>query len=232
LNGVIFPVIVDSDAGERPERLRVIFLEATRFSLVAVVPLAASMFLLAQPLILAWVGPKFNDSIIVTQVLIGVVAIRVGNATATTVLKGAGQHRFLAFSNASAALANIALSLLLIRRFGLIGQAFGTLVPVAFTSVVVLWPAACRRVGIGALEAFRLAVWPTVWPVAVMAVVVIPLRDALPVRLYAVALAGAVGTLAYAVTFLAFAVNRNERQIYLARATAILRSSRRVPAAA
>jgi hypothetical protein len=71
-----------------------------------------------------------------------------------------------------------------------------------------------------------------VWPVAVMAVVVIPLRDALPVRLYAVALAGAVGTLAYAVTFLAFAVNRNERQIYLARATAILRSSRRVPAAA
>ena len=231
-NGVIFPAIVESDAGQRPERLRVIFIEGTRFSLAAVVPLAAAMFLLAQPLILAWVGPKFNDSIIVTQVLIAVVAIRVGNATATTVLKGSGRHRFLAFSNASAALANVAISLLLIRRFGLIGQAFGTLIPVAFFSVVILWPAACRRVGIDALEAFRVAVWPTLWPVAVMALVVIPVRDALPGRLFAVALAGAAGTLAYAVTFLAFAVKRDERQTYLARATAILRSRRRVPAAA
>ena len=108
----------------------------------------------------------------------------------------------------------------------------GTLVPVAFTSVVVLWPAACRRVGIGALEAFRVAVWPTVWPVAVMAAVVIPLRAALPARLYTVALAGAAGTLVYAVTFLAFAVNRHERQTYLAKATALLRSRRRVPVAA
>jgi O-antigen/teichoic acid export membrane protein len=231
-NGVIFPVIVDSDAGQRPERLRIIFIQGTRFSLVTVIPLAASMFLLAQPLILAWVGPKFTDSIVVTQVLICVVVIRVGNATATTVLKGAGQHRLLAFSNASAALANVALSLLLIRRFGLVGQAFGTLIPVAFFSVVVLWPAACRRVGIDALEAFRVAVWPTLWPVAAMALVVILLRDALPARLYSVALAGAAGTLAYAVTFLAFAVNRDERQIYLAKATEILRSRRRVPAAA
>jgi O-antigen/teichoic acid export membrane protein len=231
-NGVIFPVIVDSDAGQRPERLRTIFVEGTRFSLVTVIPLTAAMFLLARPLIVAWVGPRFTDSIIVTQVLMCVVAIRVGNATAATVLKGAGQHRLLAFANASAALSNVALSLLLIQRFGLVGQAFGTLVPVAFFSVAILWPAACRRVGIDTLEAFRVAVWPTVWPVAVMALVVIPLRDALPPRLYTVALAGAAGTLAYAVTFLAFAVKRDERQIYLAKATEILRSRRRVAAAA
>jgi len=231
-NGVIFPVIVDSDAGKRPDRLRTIFIQGTRFSLVAVIPLAAAMFLLARPLILAWVGPKFADSIIVTQVLICVVAIRVGNATATSVLKGAGQHRFLAFSNAGAALANVGLSLLMIRRFGLIGQAFGTLIPVAFFSIVVLWPAACRRVGIDSLEAFRVAVWPTVWPVAVMALVVIPLRDALPVSLFSVAATGAVGTAAYAITFLAFAVNRDERQVYLAKATELLRSRWREPAAA
>jgi O-antigen/teichoic acid export membrane protein len=231
-NGVIFPVVVDSDAGQRSERLRTIFIQGTRFSLVTVIPLAAALFLLARPLILAWVGPKFTDSIVVTQVLICVVAIRVGNATATTLLKGAGQHRLLAFSNASAALANVALSLLLIRRFGLVGQAFGTLIPVAFFSVVVLWPAACRRVGIDTLEAFRVAVWPTLWPVAAMALVVIPLREALPARLLSVALAGAAGTLTYAVAFLALAVKRDERQLYLAKATEILRSRRHVPAAA
>jgi O-antigen/teichoic acid export membrane protein len=104
LNGVLFPVVVDSDAGGKPERLRAIFVQGTRLSLVSVVPMAAAMGLLADPLIRAWVGPKFVDSIIVAQILTCVVAIRVGNATATTVLKGAGHHRLLAYTNAGTAL--------------------------------------------------------------------------------------------------------------------------------
>ena len=231
-NGIIFPVVVDSDAGEKPEHLRMIFIEGTRLSLVTVLPLAAALFLLADPLIRAWVGPKFVDSIIVTQILICVIAIRVGNATATTVLKGAGEHRLLAFTNAGAALANVGLSLLFIRPFGLVGQAYGTLIPVALASVIILWPAACRRVGISKAEAFRRAVWPTLWPVAFMALVVIPLRNAVPAQLVSVALTGAIGAVCYAVVFLAFAVNRDERKVYLAKATEILRSRRRLPAAA
>src|SRR4051812_28039864 len=177
LNGVLFPVVVDSEASKRPERLRAIFVEGTRLSLVSVVPLAAAMALLADPLIRAWVGPKFIDSIVVTQILICVVAIRVGNATATTVLKGAGLHRLLAFTNAGTAFGNIALSLLWIRHYGLIGQAMGTLVPVALAATLILWPAACRRVGIGVGAAFAQAVWPTVWPVLAMAIVIVPLRQ-------------------------------------------------------
>lgn len=232
LNGVLFPVVVDSDAGQKAERLHAIFIQGTRLSLVSVLPLGASLFLLAGPLIRAWVGPKFDESIIVTQILIAVVAVRVGNSTATTVLKGAGCHRLLAFSNAGAALANIGLSLLWIRPYGLIGQALGTFVPVAFTSIFILWPAACRRVGIGSGAAFVRAVWPTLWPVSVMALVVIPVRDALPARLFAVALAGAIGVLCYLATFLAFAVKRDERRTYMAKASELARGRRRVPAAA
>jgi O-antigen/teichoic acid export membrane protein len=232
LNGVLFPVVVDSDAGQRPERLRAIFIQGTRLSLVSVVPLAAALIILAGPLIRSWVGPRFEESIVVAQILVVVVAIRVGNATATTVLKGAGEHRLLAFTNAGAALANVALSLMWIREYGLIGQAMGTLLPVAATSVFVLWPAACRRVGIGTGDAFARAVWPTLWPIAVMWLAVIPLRDALPPRLYSVAIAGAAGALIYTATFLAFAVKRDERRNYIAKAGEIARWRRRLPAAA
>lgn len=232
LNGVLFPVVVDSDAGKKPERLRMIFIQGTRLSLVSVMPLAAALVLLMAPLIQAWVGPRFTDSILVAQILIVVVAIRVGNATATTILKGAGQHRLLSYANAGAALANVALSLLWIRRYGLVGQAMGTLVPVAFTAIFILWPAACRRVGVSMLDSFTQAVWPTLWPLVVMAAVVIPVRNALPPRLYAVALAGALGTLVYAVTFLAFAVKSDERRTYVTKALEIARVRQRIPAAA
>ena len=132
-------------------------------------------------------------------------------------LKGAGQHRLLAFSNFGAALGNVALSLMWVRHYGLIGQAMGTFVPVVFTSMFILWPAACRRVGLGPIEAFQQAVWPAVWPVVAMAAVTIPLRDALPPRLFSVALAAAAGSLCYLVVFLAFAVKRDERRINTSR---------------
>ena len=227
LNGVLFPVVVDSDAGKRPERLRAIFVQGTRLSLVSVVPLAAAMALLADPLIRAWVGPKFVDSIVVAQILICVVAIRVGNATATTVLKGAGLHRLLAFTNAGTACGNIVLSLLWIRHYGLIGQAMGTLVPVALAAIFILWPAACRRVGVSVGAAFAQAVWPTIWPVLAMAAVIVPLRQVLPVRLWAVAAAAAIGAIVYFGTFLAFAVKSTERRLYMDKVNQLLRERRR-----
>jgi O-antigen/teichoic acid export membrane protein len=232
VNGVLFPVVVDSDVGEKPERLRTILIQGTRLSLVSVVPLASALVLLARPLIRAWVGPTFDDGIVVAQILVSVAAVRVGNSTATTVLKGAGEHRLLAFANAGAALGNVALSLLWIRRYGLIGQAMGTFVPVVFTSIFILWPAACRRVGIGPLHAFRQAVWPALWPVVAMAGVAIPIRDALPPRLISVAVAGAAGALFYLAVFLVFAVKTDERRVYIAKAGELARARRRVPAAA
>jgi O-antigen/teichoic acid export membrane protein len=232
VNGVLFPVVVDSDAGQKPERLRAIFIQGTRLSLVSVVPLAAALVLLARPLIRAWVGPSFDESILVAQILVTVAAVRVGNSTATTVLKGAGQHRLLAYSNGGAALANVALSLLWIRHYGLIGQAMGTFVPVVFTSLFILWPAACRRVGIGPLHAFREAVWPAIWPAVMMAAITIPLRDALPQRLFDVAVVGAIGAVCYLGVFLAFAVKREERMSYVAKLGELAKRRRRVAAAA
>ena len=61
LNGVLFPVVVDSDAGSKPERLRAIFVAGHAAVARQVVPLAAALFLLADPLIRAWVGPEFVE---------------------------------------------------------------------------------------------------------------------------------------------------------------------------
>lgn len=231
LNGVLFPMVVDSDTGARTERLRAIFIHGTRLSLVTVVPLATALCLLADPLIRAWVGPTFADGIVVAQILAIATAIRVGTATGTTVLKGAGCHRFLAGANLIAGVANVALSLLWIRPYGLAGVATATLLAVSTMSVLVLWPAACRRVGMGVGEAFAQAVWPALWPAAAMALAIVVVRDRLPVSLLSVAVSSALGGLVYLAVFLAFGVTRDDRRTYLTRAGEIAKW-RRLAAAA
>jgi len=232
LNGVLFPVIVDSHAAERPDQLRIIFVQGTRLSLFLVVPLGTALFMLAGPLIRAWVGPQFEASIRIVQVLVLVIAIRVGCATGTTLLKGAGCHRLLAFATAGSAIANLALSLWWIRRYGLVGQALGTLFPVGAVCIFVVWPAACRRVGIGIVEGFHAAVWPALWPIAVTVVAIVALRRVMPLNLLGIAVTSAVGALAYALVFFTLAIPRAERDLYTGQIRELLRRRGGIAAAA
>jgi len=228
LNEVLFPTVVDSDTGNRPDRLRLIFVQGTRLSLAAVLPVAFTLGLLARPVVDGWVGPGFDGAVAVLQVLAVVVAIRVGTATANTVLKGAGKHRLLAVSNVLTAAGNLLLSLLLVRRLGLVGVAYGTLVPVASAALLVLFPAACRRVGLGFGTALREAVWPAAWPGLVVALGLASIRPHVPASLPLVALSAAAAGLVYVVLFLRWGLPAPDRRIYLSKAAHLLARVRRV----
>ena len=62
LNGVLFPTIVDSDAGQKRQRLQQILLEGTRLSLLMVVPIATALIMLADPLVHAWLGRNADNT--------------------------------------------------------------------------------------------------------------------------------------------------------------------------
>lgn len=216
VNGVLFPLIVDSDTTNRTTRLQQILLQGTRFSLAMVVPISAALFVLAGPLIHAWMGSKASTvagCIPVIQILALAVAIRVGDATSTTLLKGAGSHRMLAWTNMTTGVVNVALSALLIGPFGLVGVAYGTLMPIAFTATFILFPAACRRVGLTTRYAALHAVFPAVWPAVAAAGVLRALRPMVPDTLVAVLLESAFAGLIYLALFLV-AVGRHDRTLY------------------
>lgn len=222
-NSVLLPVVVDSDARQRTDRLKIILIHGTKLSLFLVTPIATGLFLLADPLIRGWVGPGFAASVPIAQILAIVVIFRVGNAPASVVLKGAGRHPLLALASAGMALTNVGLSLWWIRSYGLPGQALATLIPVSAVTTFVLFPAACRLAGVGVGSAVRQAIWPVMWPLPVMIAVVMVLREVLPMRLPLVVLSAAAGALCYAAVFIAFAVGRAERADYIMKLRAAAR---------
>jgi O-antigen/teichoic acid export membrane protein len=218
LNDVLFPTVVDNDASSRLARLQAIFLVGTRLSLATVVPIGGALILMADPLVQAWVGPDFAGSAIVVQFLALTVIIRVGNATASTVLKGAGRHRLLSFCNVVTALVNLSLSVAMVRRFGLTGVALGTLAPVTVAATFVVFPAACRRVQLPGRRALVEAVWPAVWPAAAMAAYVVATRPLIGQSLVAVGAEMIAAVCVYAITFLMFGISAAERRFYLSKA--------------
>lgn len=218
VNGVLFPLMVDSDAGRQRHRLQQILVEGTRFSLVAVLPFSAAVFVLADPLIRVWLGTKADEmaaAVPVLQILTLAVAIRVGNATGTTLLKGTGRHRMLAGVNLATGAVNVGLSAALIGRFGLNGVAYGTLVPIAASAAFVLFPAACRHVGLSTGHVLRRAVLPAVWPILPAAAAMWALRDLAEPRLATVVVQSAVGAFVYLALFSGVAIGSRDRALYV-----------------
>lgn len=234
LNGVLFPTIVDSDASQRHERLRQIFLQGTRLSLAMVVPIATALVMLADPLVRAWLGDQAQavaGCIPVIQILAVAVAIRVGNATGNTLLKAAGEHRFLAWVNLGTGFVNVVLSILLVRRFGLVGVAWGTLVPIACSALFILYPASCRRAGISLRRGLVQAVFPALWPAFAVGLVLALTRNISSGTFLAVAVHAAAGSALYLALFFGVAIGKHDRAFYTARAAQLIRRRSFAPAA-
>ncbi len=158
----------------------------------------------------------------VLQILALAVAIRVGNATGSTLLKGSGQHKLLAFTNLGAGVVNIVLSIVLVRQYGIVGVAIGTVIPIAAAAVFILNPAACRRVGLPISQLLLRSVIPAVWPGLVMAGALLYTRSISSGTLLAVAMQAAAGGVLYLVLLIGLAIGRHNRQLYVGKVKQLL----------
>jgi O-antigen/teichoic acid export membrane protein len=221
LSDALFPIVVDCDTNQSLRRLQRVFVQGTRLSLATAIPIAGGCALLSGPLLTAWLGPAFTQTAIIAQILAVVVIIRVGSSTASVILKGAGLHRRLTALIAIMGIGNLGLSVALIPSMGLTGVAVGTLIPVAGTAILGLFPTACRRVGIPVLHMLRHALWPALWPAAIAGSLLIYTRDHLPATLPAVGAQLVLGGLTYGALFLV-AIGRAGREEYLKHAWTLI----------
>jgi len=230
LNYALFPLVVDSATLGDDERLRKVLLQGTRFSLAMVLPVCAVLALLAEQVVLVWVGPAYRDSIRIIHILSIVIIIRVGSSTAMTLLKGSGKHRLLTISNITIAIANLILSVILVRKYGLIGVALGTLIPLSIVCVFVLFPAACRSVKVSVSAAVARGIWPSVWPALCMSILVVLSRSLVPTTFLAIVCQAMAAGLFYLMLFLFLAVGSEERKWYFTKVRQIAAAQKILPA--
>ena len=230
LNDALFPNVVDSDAAQRHDRLQMILVHGIKLSLALAAPMCLGLIVVADTLLHNWVGPKFAASVLPTRIMLTVVLVRISTASANLILKGAGQHRLLTYTNAATAVVNVLLSIALVRPLGLLGVALGTLIPVSVSTLFVLYPAACRRVGMPVTRPIIEAIWPAMWPAVIMIGLLSLAKNLPPSGLPGVVLHLAVGGLLYVVLFLGVAIGSAERRFYSSKIRDLVASRRRAPA--
>ncbi|HKD03125.1 MAG TPA: flippase [Terriglobales bacterium] len=142
---VFVPMSSQSDATGDLARVRKIFVAGNRACAMVIFPISAMLIILGKSVIEAWVGKRYvATSYPVLLVLLIPSTLMLAQAASGRVLFGIGRHRTWAWVALAEGGANLVLSILLVRRFGILGDAIGTAIPLTCSMLFFLPHHLCR----------------------------------------------------------------------------------------
>jgi O-antigen/teichoic acid export membrane protein len=212
---VLMPLASELSALDDRERLRAVYVVSTRLALAAYIPVGASLVILAQPLLTLWVGAAYADTTVLVLILTVAGLIDVSQWPAGFVLMGMARHRPLAISALCAGLLNLALSLILVRRYGVTGVALGTLIPVALENLAFVMPYTLRKIGVSFPQAVREMYAPAILPALPTVLFLLWARSTFDLASWlALAAVGGTAVAIYAGVYLLIGASGPERRMY------------------
>ena len=225
-NGFLFPIVVRLRASGSLEALQTMLIEGTRIALVLVTGVTIGVIGFGRPLLVRWMGAGFEAGAVPLYVLALAGIVLVGQGPLGNILLGTGRHRLVAFVSLGEAIANLALSVILVRRFGMLGVAIGTAVPIALANLLILMPAACRQVHVPLTRFLRLVMAAPVAGACPAIAVCVALRMwAPPTSVPGILGEGALVGLVYLTAVCAFGFDRDVRARYLSYARGMMTST-------
>lgn len=165
---VMLPKAGELQARGEQERLRQLILRTTGLSLLLSGGFAIGSWYFAERLLLTWLGPGNEASWPILMVLLAVQVIGLPLHVSKMALLGLGEIRVPALLDAAQAVANLVLSVVLVQAWGVIGVAWGTLIPAVVFNLGLLLPYACRRLGITGGRLSQETLLPQVLPLAAL----------------------------------------------------------------
>ena len=143
------PMASRSEATGSMDHLRKVFVTGNRLCAFTIFPVTAILLILGKSIIEVWVGSKYIvTSYPVLVILIIPSTLMWAQAASGRVLFGISKHRTWAFVTLAEGVSNLVLSVLLVRPYGIVGDALGTAIPLTCTMVFFMPGHLCRQLGI------------------------------------------------------------------------------------
>jgi O-antigen/teichoic acid export membrane protein len=146
---IFVPMSSQSDAAGNMDRLRKILIVGNRACAFTTFPIIATFIILGKSIIEVWVGKRYvAQGYPVLLMLIVPYTLMLIQGASSRILFGMSRHGALAVVTLLEGIANLVLSILLVRPFGILGDAAGTAIPLLGTYLLFLPYHLCSRLGV------------------------------------------------------------------------------------
>ncbi len=139
----VAPVAAELKAKEDQDKLNRLFADSTRYLTIVSIPIFIFIFVFADVIINAWMGPGFDISVYIIRILIiGQLANMIFSAPGNSITPNIGIPKFQMREGLINLGFNLILSFLLIKYYGIVGAAIGNSVSILISSIYVYYVSA------------------------------------------------------------------------------------------
>ena len=130
------------------DQLRRVFIAGNRACALIMFPMTVAFVVMGKSVIEAWVGPRYLSSYVILLIVLIPTTFYEAQSTSNRILFGMSLHKSLAYVVLLEGIANVILSIVLVRPLGIVGDALGTAIPLLCTSLFFLPRHMCRQLNI------------------------------------------------------------------------------------
>lgn len=177
LTSILIPIATSMDARGECAALQQLLVRATRSIFLVMYPLVVGFIVLGYPFIRLWMGAEYApiSSRVLTLLAVPLLFAPI-QSVCGQVLYATNRHQFNSYIAIAHALVNLGISIYLAKRIGLLGVAWGTLLPALVVSAIVLPWYTVRTLNIGLSAFYWSAIVRTVMFTAPYVVFLVALR--------------------------------------------------------
>ena len=140
LSATFTPMASNVEASGKFEGLQRMLIRGTQATLGLALPISAALFFRGGTFIRLWMGPQYEVvSEHIVRILMIAMYLGVANGTAGSIMMATEKHKPMARWAVYEAVLNLGLSIVLVKRIGLYGVAWGTSLSMIFTHLA-FWP--------------------------------------------------------------------------------------------
>lgn len=144
--GMMQPVFSRYEGSGDYDSIRSALLRAAAVSSLLSAFIGLSILFYGKAFILRWMGPGFESSYYVAAILCVALIIELTQSPGVQLLYGLSKHEYYAALNGVEAVLNVALSVILLRYYGLYGVVLGTAAEIVVVKLFVLPLYICRTI--------------------------------------------------------------------------------------
>ena len=149
LSGVIWPTVFTADAAGDKKVIEEMLTRGSKYMTIIVSPVAYLGILVSTPFIRLWMGPEYVQYAIWSQVFMVVFLIGPGLGLAPNIAMALGKCRAVNTVSAIQVVLNLAVSISLVRVFGIGGPIIGTVASSVLLGGPLVFPYFCKIIGVG-----------------------------------------------------------------------------------
>ncbi len=146
---IFVPMASQSEAVGQMDRVRKIYVAGNRACALVILPMAAALLILGKSVIGVWMGFKYVAASYPVMVILTIpIMLFFMQGASGRILIGMGKHLDFAKVVFMEGIANLILSIVLVRPFGIAGDAMGTAIPMLLTALWFLPRHMRRKLGV------------------------------------------------------------------------------------